>query len=99
MDNITLGQIKEIAIWFSVFAGAIGTLYALLMKGIKKVLKPLEMKILKGDLTTFMYLAEYGTLSNEQRILAHEYYDEYINNGGNSYVKNKFGKLVEEGKI
>lgn len=99
MDNITLGQIKEIAIWFSVFASAIGSLYLLLMKGIRRILKPLEMKILKGDLTTFMYLAENGTLSNEQKLLAHEDFDEYIEDGGNSYIKSKFEKLVKEGKL
>lgn len=106
MDNITLGQIKETILWLSVIAGAIGTLYTLLMKGIEKLLQPIKDEIkcerkerLKSDLTTFMYLAEYGTLSNEQKIRAHEEYDEYISMKGNSWVHDKFESLVKEGKL
>ena len=58
-----------------------------------------KMERLKSDLTTFMYLAEYGTLSNEQKIRAHEEYDEYISMKGNSWVHDKFESLVKEGKL
>ena len=106
MDNITLGQIKDIIVFIVALTAGIGTLYGLLMKGIKKLLQPIndelhneKMKRLKSELTTFMYLAENGTLSNEQKILAHEDYDEYIQNKGNSYIHDKFEKLNKEGKI
>ena len=58
-----------------------------------------KMERLKSDLTTFMYLAEYGTLSNEQKIRAHEEYDEYISMKGNSWVHDRFESLVKEGKL
>lgn len=106
MDNITLGQIKDVVIWLVALIGGIGTLYGLLMKGIKKILNPViddlkreKMQRLKSEITTFMYLAENGTILNEQKMLAHEEYDEYIANKGNSYIKNKFESLVKEGKL
>lgn len=128
MDKITLGQIKEIILWFSVVIGAIGTIYALFIKAMNKFVSPIKqqmsvdikeikteivklkeelttaqkkekMERLKTDLTTFMYLAEYGTLSNEQKIRAHEEYDEYIAMKGNSWTHDKFESLVKEGKL
>ena len=106
MDNITLGQIKDIVVYIGGLIGAIGVLYTFLMKGIKKLLEPIttelrqeKMQRLKSELTTFMYLAENGSLSQEQKILAYEDYDEYIKNKGNSYIHDKFEKLNKEGKI
>ena len=107
MDNITLGQIKDIVIYIGTFAGGIGLLYKLLITGVGKLLQPIkddlkEEKIarLKSELTTFMYLAENGTLSPEQKILAHEDYDLYTNKlKRNSYIHDKFEKLNREGKI
>jgi hypothetical protein len=106
MENITLGQISDAVIFLAALAGGIGALYGLLMKGIKTQLAPInkelhneKMSRLKSDLTTFMYLAETGVISNEQRILAHEEYDIYIENKGNSYIHDKFESLHKEGKI
>lgn len=106
MENITLGQIRDIVLFVVALVGGIGALYKLLMVGIKKQLEPIneelhneKMKRLKSELTTLMYLAENGELSNEQRILAHEDYDEYIANKGNSYIHDKFESLHKEGKI
>lgn len=106
MDKITLEQVKETILWFSVIIGAVGVLYKALMVGIEKLLEPIKeeqkkerKERLKSDLTTFMYLAEYGTLSSEQKIRAHEEYDEYRAMNGNSWVHDKFESLVKEGKI
>lgn len=106
MDKITLGQIKEIILWIVAISGATATLYTLLIKGIGKLLQPIKDAIrketierLKSDLTTFMYLAEHGDLSNEQKLRAHEEYDEYISMKGNSWVHDKFESLVKEGKL
>lgn len=100
MDNITLGQIFDAVIKLGAVVGAFGGLYALLMRGIKKLIIPMEIKRLKSDLTTFFYLAENGNLSNEQRMLAHEEYDEYcIELKQNSYIHDKFESLKKEGKI
>lgn len=106
MENVTLGQIKDIVLFLVAFIGGIGSLYALLMKGIKMQLEPInkelkdeKMSRLKSDLTTLMYLAETGAISNEQKILAHEEYDIYVENKGNSYIKEKMEYLKTEGKL
>lgn len=106
MNNITVEQITNVLKYIVEIAGIIGTVYVLLMKGIKKLFEPLRDDIreekkarLKSDLTTLMYLADNGTISDEQKMLANEEYDDYIEMGGNSYIKNKFEKLVKEGKI
>ena len=110
MEGITIGQLFDLIIRLSVVAGAVGVLYKLLMTGfdksLNKSLKPIKddlrdekMKRLKSELTTFMYLAEIGTISPEQKILAHEDYDEYTRLKGNSYIHDKFEKLNKEGKI
>ena len=106
MESITIGQIKDVILFLVAFIGGIGSLYALLMKGINKALQPIKDDIrderkerLKSDLTTFMYLAEFGNLSNEQKLRAHEEYDSYIEMKGNSWVHDKFEHLKKEGKI
>lgn len=107
MEQITLGQIKDVVIFLAALSGGIATLYGLLMKGINKSLQPIKddlreekIKRLKSDLTTFMYLAETGTISPEQRLLAHEEYDEYYKKlNQNSYIHDKFESLHKEGKI
>lgn len=106
MEDITLGQIKDIVLFIVALVGGIGTLYKLLMIGIKKQLEPINNELrkekisrLKSELTTFMYLAENGELSNEQKMLAHEDYDMYIEMGGNSYIKEKIEALHKEGKL
>lgn len=107
MDNITLGQIKDIVLYVGTFIGGIGVLYKLLMAGIGKLLQPIKDDLkeekkarLKSELTTFMYLAENGSLSPEQKILAHEDYDVYTNKlKCNSYIHNKWENLEKEGKI
>ena len=107
MDNITLGQIKDTVVFIVALVGGIGTLYALLMKGFKKQLQPIKDDLqeekknrLKSELTTFMFLAERnGDLSPEQKMLAHEDYDNYLAIGGNSWIHDKFESLHKEGKI
>lgn len=106
MENITLGQISDAVVFIGTLVAGIAALYGLLMKGIKAQLKPISEELkkekmcrLKSELTTFMYLAENGELSKEQMILAHEDYDEYTKNKGNSYIHDKFESLHKEGKI
>lgn len=100
MNNITLGQLFDTIIKLAAVAGAIGALYALLMRGIKKLITPIRIKFLKSDLTTLFYLAEHGDLSNAQKMLVYEEYDEYcIELKQNSYIHDTFEKLKKEGKI
>ena len=111
MERLTIGQLFDAIIRLSVVAGAVAALYKLLMKGfnnsLDRSLKPIQddlkeekIKRLKSDLTTFMYLAEIGTISPEQKMLAHEEYDEYHEKlKKNSYIHDKFEALKKEGKI
>ena len=106
MNNITLGQVFDTVIKIGAVIGALGGIYALIMKGFDKRLQPIKDDIrdekkerLKSDLTTFMFLAEHGELSNDQRLRAHEEYDMYIKMGGNSWVHDRFEILKKEGKI
>ena len=100
MDNITLGQVLDAVIKIGAVVGAIGALYGLIIRGIKKIIMPMRIKMLKSDLTTFFYLAETGNLSIEQRKLAYEEYDEYVNElKQNSWVHEKFESLKKEGKL
>jgi hypothetical protein len=106
MDNITLGQVKDVVLFLVALIGGISSLYVLLMKGFDERLQPIKDDIrdekkerLKSDLTTFMFLAEHGELSNDQKLRAHEEYDMYIKMGGNSWVHDRFEILKKEGKI
>lgn len=106
MENITLGQIKDVVLFLVAFIGGIGSLYALLMKGIKVQLQPIKDDLrdekrerLKSDLTTFIYIADKDVLTNDQRVRAHEEYDDYIKIGGNSWIHDRFETLKKEGKI
>ena len=98
--NITLGELGDTIIKISAVIGAFGALYGLLMRVIKKIILPMRIKMLKSDLTTLFYLAETGNLSIEQRKLAYEEYDEYVNElKQDSWVHEKFESLKREGKL
>lgn len=106
MENITLGQIGDAILYLAAIAGGIGVLYKLLMTGIQKQLEPIKqeqhnekMKRLKSDITNLICLVEQGIITNEQKLLLHEDYDEYAKNGGNSWVHDKMESLHKEGKI
>ena len=106
MENITLGQIKDIILFITGLCGGIGILYGLLMTGIKKLLQPIQddlrderIERLKSDLTTFIYIASKDDISPDQKLRAHEEYDMYIKLGGNSWVHDRFEELKKDGKI
>ncbi len=99
MGNITLNQIGEIIIKLAAIVGAMKVLSMMVIAGIKKVLLPIRIKMLKSDLTMLMCLAENGLLSEEQKKLLYEDYDEYIGYKLNSWIHDKFEFLKKEGKI
>lgn len=106
MDNITLGQIKDILLWIVVIVGAIGTLYKLLMTGFGNLIQPIKDDIknerierLKSDITTFLYIIDKDELSGDQTTRFWEEYDMYIKMGGNTWIKERVEKLKKENKI
>lgn len=111
MENITLGQIKDIMLFLATFIGTGITLMVYIKKGLKKVLQdelePIK-KQLKDESTAirrnelmrvFHILKSGGELDSDEKVHYHKNYDEYIESGGNSYVKELNDKYVKEGKI
>lgn len=82
-------------------------------KKLEKVLEPIKKEIsslkenmecskvdsIQIDLVNLMCFAEQGIITEEQKKLAHELFDKYTKAGRNSYVHDKWEKLVKEGKI
>lgn len=58
-----------------------------------------NLSSIKTDLINLMELADKGTISEEQKIRLHELYDYYHKHGGNSYVHNKWERLLKENKL
>lgn len=58
-----------------------------------------NLSSIKTDLINLMELADKETISIEQKIRAHELYDYYYKRGGNSYVHDKWERLIKENKL
>ena len=59
----------------------------------------LELNQCKNYLVHFMYDAEKCEVTNEQIQNAYDMYDKYTKLGGNSYIHDKWKKLIKGGKI
>lgn len=102
MNDITLGQISDTLIWIVAFCGAITTITLTINKVIEKQLQPLSHKIDKLDinqcrnyLVDFLADIEQGINKDETQIKrAYEVYDHYCELGGNSYIHDKWEKLM-----
>lgn len=70
-----------------------------LKESINQRIDDFEFNQIKSSLINYMCLAETVGLTEEQKKNAHELYDWYISHNGNSYVKERFEKLVKDGKI
>ncbi len=106
LGNIKLEELINTIILLASFVGALGVLQKVTTKKIEELFEPVNNKLeeermsrLRSDIVSLMCGAENGSLSEEQKILAHEEYDEYVKLGGNSYVHSKWEKLEKEGKI
>lgn len=76
------------------------------LEPIKKEIKDLReettknnLSSIKTDLINLMELADKKAISTEQTIRAHELYDYYCQRGGNSYVHDKWERLLKENKL
>lgn len=58
-----------------------------------------NLSSIKTDLINLMELADKEIISTEQKIRAHETYDYYRQHGGNSYVHDKWERLIKENKL
>lgn len=69
------------------------------LKELKENNETNRLNSLKTDLVNLMSLADKGMITPEQKINAHELYDEYKKKGGNSYIHDWWERLKKEGKI
>ena len=111
MENITLGQIKDIMFFLATFIATAITLIAYIKKGFKRVLqeelKPIKKQLSEDAMTirrnelmrVFHILKSNGELDSDEKMHYHKTYDEYLENKGNSYIKELNDKYVKEGKI
>lgn len=69
------------------------------IKNLTEVTSKNNLSSIKTDLINLMELADKETISTEQKIRAHELYDYYYKHGGNSYVHDKWERLIKENKL
>ena len=106
MENISLGQIATIITFASIFIGAITTLIAFSKSFISKVLNPINQKIdrlekvsMKSRNNIELELIKIILVTQIQKKNIYELYDRYKTLGGNSYVHDRWEKLIKEGKL
>lgn len=68
-------------------------------KEINQNIADFKFEQIKMALINYMCLVETVGLTEEQRKNAHDLFDKYTAMGGNSWVHDKWNKLVEENKI
>lgn len=69
------------------------------MKDLRENTTKNNLSSIKTDLINLMELADKKAISTEQQIRAHELYDYYRQHGGNSYVHDKWERLIKENKL
>lgn len=108
MDNITIGQLRDLALWLIGFCGATATIVTAVKKAIAKGFEPIDKKIEKVDKNATMnYLVarldeiDKGTkLDGVSKKRFYEEYEHYTKDlKGNTYIHEEFERLKREGKI
>lgn len=65
-----------------------------------KITKENSQELRRVEISRLAFIVESGgTLSEKEMNDFWKYYDEYINNGGNTYVKRLVDRLIKEGKL
>lgn len=101
-----VGLIGSISFISVKLKNAVGNIISKEIEPIKKDIQEIKvihqedkLESVKRDLVNLMYLADRGEISEEQKKLAHDLFDVYTSAGLNSYVHEKWERLVKEGKI
>lgn len=104
IENLTMGQLAaDIGILLAI-CGGFGTLYvklrSALIKAITDQLTPIKMEICKNFLVRCFADIDRGDALTETELERFkEEYDYYTTHGGNTYIKDKYEKLKNEGKL
>ena len=107
MENITLGTIATYVAFLVALIGGVEFLLARFNKLFDNKLKPIngrlndiELSSDKNFIVRFLADIEQGNAVDEVELERfYEIYQRYIELGGNSYIKRRFDKLKEEGKL
>ena len=107
MENITIGQITTIVVGIGALISGVefllirfNKLFDTKLKPINTRLNEIELSSDKNFIVRFLADIEQGNAVDEVELERfYEIYQRYIELGGNSYIKRRFDKLKEEGKL
>lgn len=108
MEDITLGQIKDLVLWFTAFGGGIAIIVKTIKSAIAKGFQPIEIKIDKVDKNATMnYLVrcmedidkgnQLDGVSRKRFYEQLEHYEKDLK--GNSYIHEEVERLKREKKL
>lgn len=100
MEQITLGEIAKALAFVVALGGSVTSIILGVRKVIKKLLEPLILDQCKDFLVQTLSEAERGTVLTEmEKLRLAERFETYTKMGGNSYIKDWYNRLKNDGKI
>lgn len=100
MEEITLGEIGRALAFFLGLGGSVTAIILGVGKIIKKFIDPLIVDQCKDFLVQVLSEAERGVaLTEMEKLRLAERYETYTGKHGNSYIKDWYTRLKQEGKI
>ena len=100
MEQITLGEIAKAVAFIVALGGSVTSIILGVRKVIKKLLEPLILDQCKDFLVQTLSEAERGTVLTEmEKLRLAERFETYTKMGGNSYIKDWYNRLKNDGKI
>lgn len=100
MEQITLGEIAKALAFMVALGGSVTSIILGVRKVIKKLLEPLVLDQCKDFLVQTLSEAERGTVLTEmEKLRLAERFETYTKMGGNSYIKDWYNRLKNDGKI
>ena len=115
MEDITLGQIKDIITFIVALSVGIFTIYKAVMAGVKKVFEPTDKKIdeigkkidkvdknatMNYIVRCFNDIDRGVPLDSASMMRLKDQYSHYINDlHGNTYIHDEYERLKKEGKL
>ena len=108
MEEITLGQIKDVVLFITAFAGGTAVIIKALRTTIKNSFKPIEEKVDKVDKNATMNylvrcmedLEEGKKMESIMRKRFIDQYEHYVKDlKGNTYIVEEYDRLKREGKL
>lgn len=100
MEQLTLGEIAKALAFIVALGGSVTSIILGVRKVIKKLLEPLILDQCKDFLVQTLSEAERGTVLTEmEKLRLAERFETYTKMGGNSYIKDWYNRLKNDGKI